>query len=664
MAVSRSGSVLAADFGSVHTRAVLIDLVDGAYRMVARSEGPSTAGFPVDNLTVGLNRVLTALSETTGRNFLAPDGQIISPEQADRSGVDHFVMTASLGRPLRTVLIGLMPDVSIASGLRAAAGTYINIVETLSLADRRSEEEQLNAILLSRPDLIFITGGTEYGAQSPVLRHAEVVRLALMVTDESRRAGVLYAGNSALAERIRALFEGVATVFFAPNIRPSLDDEQLESAQTQLALAFNRQKAKGGEGFEELNRMSRFGVLPTANSYNLVVDLLGRNTARGVLAVDVGSAVSTLCASLGGEVATSIRTDIGLGHSAAAALNVISVEAVKRWLPFNANSTEISNYAYNKTLRPGTVPQTLRELYLEHGLLRAGVQALIKASRPAWNESARTKNRATLPDFGLVIGAGSGLTRTGHPGYNALLMIDAVQPTGVTLLQADPFGLLATMGPLALVNPEAVVQIIDGSNLEKIGTVFSISGLPRAGRTAMKVSIKLSDGTTSKHTVEGGTLWVYPLPIGQKAQVSVSASGGTNIGGKGSVKVTVEGGLVGLIFDARGRPLPLAADVRARAEQFVTWVSQMTGDEPIAIDPAWFEEVAEEKVEKPAAKPQRGKAPKAEKKPKEKKPARGKAAQPAAASSEDVPLPEDDDSGQDALRSLLDDDTRDKKRRR
>src|SRR5215470_7596708 len=139
MAVNRSGSILAADFGSVHTRAVLIDVVDGVYRMVARAEGRTTGGFPVSDLTVGLNRVLTSLSQTTGRNFLAPDGQIITPERPDRSGVDHFVMTASLGRPLRTVLIGLVPDISVASGLRAAAGTYINVVETLSLADRRSE---------------------------------------------------------------------------------------------------------------------------------------------------------------------------------------------------------------------------------------------------------------------------------------------------------------------------------------------------------------------------------------------------------------------------------------------------------------------------------------------------------------------------------------------
>jgi hypothetical protein len=652
MSVNRSGSVLAADFGSVHTRAVLIDVVDGVYRMVARAEGRTTGGFPVGDLTVGLNRVLTALSETTGRNFLAPDGQIITPEQQDRSGVDHFVMTASLGRPLRTVLIGLVPDLSVASGLRAAAGTYINVVETLSLADMRSEEEQLNAILLSFPDLIFITGGTEFGAEGPVLRLAEVVRLAMQVTDEHRRAAILYAGNSKVAERISEMFNGVTQVFIAPNIRPTLENEHLESAQTQLALAFNRQKARGGEGFEELNRMSRLGVLPTANSYNLVVDFLGRVNPRGVLALDIGSAVSTLSASLGGSVATSIRTDIGLGHSAAAMLNIIGTDAVKHWLPFNIASRDIQNYALNKTLRPGNIPETLKELYLEHGLLRAGVQSLLKASRPAWNELTRTKTRVTLPDFALMIGAGSSMARTGHPGYTALLMLDALQPTGVTQLQSDPFGLITTLGPLALVNPEAVVQILDGSNMEKLGAAISVSGVPRAGKTAMKVTIKLADGTRFRQTVEGGSLWVYPLPIGQKAQVSVSAGRGLTIGGKGSIKANVEGGLVGIVFDARGRPLPLSDDVRVRALQLPLWVSQVTGDEPKTIDPSWLEEVVEEREVVPVLGKGK-KAPKAAKPPKEKKPARGKA-QPAD-SDDDIPLPDEpEDSGQDVLRSLLD----------
>lgn len=642
MAVNRSGSVLAADFGSVRTRALLIDLVDGMYRMVARAETPTTAGFPVQDLRVGLNRALQALSEATGRNFLSPNGAILSPEQPDRSGVDFFIMTASLGRPLRTVLVGLVPDVSVASGRRATAGTYVDVVETLTLADMRSEEEQLNAILLGHPDLIFITGGTEFGAETPLLRLVEVVRLALLVTDERQRAAVLFAGNSKLSARIQEMFKGITEVLVSPNVRPSLEAEQLESAQIQLALAFNRQKAKGGEGFEDLNTLSRLGVLPTANSYNLAVDFLGRTHPRGVLALDIGSAVSTLAVSLGGKVSTSIRTDIGLGHSASALLNLVSTDAVQRWLPFNAAHREILNYAANKTLRPAVLPQTLRDLYLEYALLRAGGQALIQAARPAWNENARSKTRAALPDFNVVIGAGGALTRTGSPGLNTLLLLDTVQPTGVTLLQSDPFGLLAVLGPLALVNPEAAVQILEGSNFEKLGTVVSLSGLPRTGKPALTVAVKLPDGSTGTHTVDGGDLWFYPILAGQKVQVTINVvQRGLSIGGKTRLKITMEGGSLGIIFDARGRPLPLAAQARQRAQQMPLWMSQMTGDALRPIDESWLEAVEEAEEAVPARrskapKPDKRKAPKAEKE--------------MAAAPEAPPAADD----QDLLRSMLD----------
>src|SRR5215207_3415818 len=114
-------SILAVDFGNVHTRALLIDLVEGVYSVVAQAEERTTGGFPVGDVSVGFRRVVQQLSTNTGRRFLQQDGTIITPEQPDRSGIDAFIATASIGRALRTVLLGLVPDISIASAQRASA---------------------------------------------------------------------------------------------------------------------------------------------------------------------------------------------------------------------------------------------------------------------------------------------------------------------------------------------------------------------------------------------------------------------------------------------------------------------------------------------------------------------------------------------------------------
>ena len=102
----------------------------------------------------------------------------------------------------------------------------------------------------------------------------------------------------------------------------------------QLGLAFDAYKENRGRGFGPVGDMSRLGVLPTAQGYNLLVEYLGQAQAGDVLAVDVGSAVSSLSASVDGAVYTTIRTDLGLGHSAYNMLETLDHEAIRRWLPF------------------------------------------------------------------------------------------------------------------------------------------------------------------------------------------------------------------------------------------------------------------------------------------------------------------------------------------
>ena len=653
MAARRSGSILAVDFGNVRTRAVLIDLVDGAYRVIATGETRTTIGFPAANVAVGMRRAIDQISQMTGRRLQESNGRLITPEQPDRSGVDAFLATASIGRPLRTVLVGLMPDISIASGQRAIAGTYVQVVETLNLNDARSEEEQLNAIIASQPDLIFITGGTEEGARGPVLKLAQVAALALPLMRAQRTPNVLYAGNSALVPNIRALFDGKTTLFVAPNVRPSLDDEDLDAAQLQLALAFDASSSQRSAGFEHVGTMTRLGVLPTAQSYNLMTDYLGQALPGGIVLVDVGSATSTFSASLSGRVNTVIRTDIGVGHSATELLESVGADAVRMWLPFFASDEELQAYALNKTLRPGVAPETVRELYLEHSFLRAALRMVVRAAGPLWDASLGDVYDAPLPPFSRAIGAGAALARTGRPGLGALLLLDTLAPAGVTTLQLDPAAVLPALGALAHVNPAAVVQVLESNGLERLGVAFNLSGEPRAGRVALRVKITRAGAQRAiQHDVEGGHLWVYPLALDEHARVEVTAVGrGLTIGGKGSVKLDVTGGTAGLIFDARGRPLPLAVDIRGRAAQMPLWLSQVTGDAVTIIDESWLTETARPAKRESAELPvvpakETSKARKRSEKRKQEKPARG-------SKKETAPATSDESDEMDELRDLF-----------
>ncbi|HYO88321.1 MAG TPA: hypothetical protein VER79_06710, partial [Candidatus Limnocylindrales bacterium] len=125
---------------------------------------------------------------------------------------------------------------------------------------------------------------------------------------------------------------------------------------------------------------------------------------------------------------------------------------------------------------------------------------------------------------------------------------------------------------------------------------ISLSGQPKPSKPAAKVRLMLPNGETERTTVMGGQLWVYPLGLGVRARVDVKALGRLNIGGKGSVRLDVVGGAAGLIIDARGRPLPLAADIKALAAQMTTWYAQATGDPIHEIQTDWLEDILMENM--------------------------------------------------------------------
>lgn len=631
MAANRITSALSVDFGSVNTRVVLVDVVDGEYRMVGRSATRTTAGFPVNDLAIGLDRALKELTEATGRRFADEGGRVISPERPDRSGVDYFGTTASVGRPLRAVMVGLVPSISIASAARAAVGTYVDVVTTISLEDGLDEEERLNAILLASPDVIIMTGGTESGAEMAVMELAKVVRLAISLIPHERRPQVLFAGNSRLADPLTMLFKGETGLLVADNVRPSLDVEEVESARLQLAQAFDQYKEGRNEGgFADLSDMSTTGFLPTAQSFSLLAEFIGKAYGDNVIALDVGSATTTLAAHVSGHVSTRIRSDVGMGHNIAGLLSAAGLDAVHRWLPFNAPDNELYNYVANKSLRPATVPMTQRDLYIEHALLRAVVQAMITNARETW-----TRVPPGPLALDTIIGAGATITDTGSARYTAMLLLDTVQPAGVTRLLSDPFGLAPALGGLAQYNPEAVVQLLEGNNLTSLGTAVSLSGTPRRDRNAMRVVITREDGHRTVKQVQGGHIWVFELPVGEKADVRIRVSGGMHVNGRRRLKLKVTGGAAGLIFDARGRSIALAKNAAGRAGQIPMWIAEATGDSLIAVPDEWLAVTQVETASE--AKPE--KAPKRESRRARRR--RERAAAEAAA------LPEFDDEGVD-----------------
>src|SRR5512142_1527000 len=128
-------SLLAVEIGGANTHAVLFDVVEGEYRFLAASSAPSTAEAPVRDVSEGVRNAIASLQTLTGRVLLDGERRLITPSQADGTGVDGFVAIFSAGPALKTVTVGLMGDVSLESARRLADTTYSRVLDSMGIND-------------------------------------------------------------------------------------------------------------------------------------------------------------------------------------------------------------------------------------------------------------------------------------------------------------------------------------------------------------------------------------------------------------------------------------------------------------------------------------------------------------------------------------------------
>lgn len=578
MTTAPTDSILTVDVGNITTRAALFDIVSGDFRFVAQGEARTTAEPPFANIEEGLHHALEELQRVTGRTFADANDRLIIPTSPDGNGADAFAATASAGEPLRVSVVGLMPNVSVASARRVAASTYAVVGEVLGLGDRRREAQQLDALLAAKPEVVIITGGTENGSQSAVLRLAETVALASRRLPDGSRPEILFAGNSAVQGKIRELFDGLSEVLIADNLRPELDSESLIPARRQLAWLYEHIRLASLGGYTDLSQWGTGGITPTATAIGNVIRFLSEATGdKGILGVDVGSMSTVLAASFGNDLALTVQPDVGVGHSAARLLSHIKLDHLSRWLPEDFSDDEVRNYLYNKSVAPATVPHELRELYLEHALARQCLQIAVSAARPSWSNKAHTNYGGLMPPFDTIIGSGAVLARAPRPGQAALMMIDGLQPLGVTSLTLDAHGALPAVGAAAIQNPIAAVQVLQSNSFPSLGLVVSLVGEARPGQNVVRVKLAPVGGETVEVKVPFGSLEVLRLPPGQEAKLTIQPLRGFDAGFGGGVTktMTVAGGEVGIIIDARGRPIAFPANPDKRREAVSKWCAKL-----------------------------------------------------------------------------------------
>jgi MutL protein len=602
-------SLLVADCGTVLTKVSLLGLVENQYRLMARGEAPTTVAAPYADVTKGIIQAINVIEFITGRHFIS-EGRIISPEQPVGDGVDVFIATVSAGAPLRLLVLGAVDARLEELTRQAVSGLYAELhslpapsfvvtsaavpvpvgagntpfqqsaggqwtPERVSL----EWERQIACLRELQPQSALIVGLAD-GPAGPAPLQEACQLLVSGARELNERTGaeagvgapaalqfdVLYAGAPQYVEAVRRMLQGVARV---TRVDPLVSQTQIGPTSVAAGALYDRNVMQKLPGYASLESWSASTPMSSATSLSSLVRFLAQHYAMNVTAVDIGGATTTLMlAGESGEFIPMVHTGIGVGPGLGAVLQRVGLQRIARWLPFDVSEEEVRQYVLNRMLHPQVVPTSLRDLQISQAFAREALIISVEAAR---------QNNFEWLDADLILATGAILARAPKYGQAALMLLDALQPRGVTSLALDRTMLISQLGAVATIAPVAAVQVNENDAVtHRLGTcVIPFGHLPR-GEMALRVGVEYTSGRQVMVDVMSGSIEVIPLQTNEQALLSLFPAPGVDVGlGPGErarAAEEIDGGLVGLIIDARGRPLELAADDKERQARLLQWM--------------------------------------------------------------------------------------------
>ncbi len=239
----------------------------------------------------------------------------------------------------------------------------------------------------------------------------------------------------------------------------------------------------------------------------------------------------------------------------------------------------LRDYLFQKSLFPSTIPATKEEQSLSQAVTRQALYLAMQTAKRDFPRSVRRPKPGLLPFFEPILVGGGALGDAPTPGQGLLLLLDSIQPVGVSTIILDRNNLLPLLGAASVRNSLLPVQILESGAFQSLGTVVSVIASANVGALVVRARLTYDNGTETLADVKFGNLEVLPLPAGQSAKLTLQPQRGANVGfgpGRGGT-VPVSGGSMGVVIDGRGRPLVLSDDAGRRQELIKKWLWTVGG---------------------------------------------------------------------------------------
>jgi uncharacterized protein (TIGR01319 family) len=580
--------IVATDCGSTTTKAILIECIGGEYRLISRGEAPTTVEAPFEDVTMGVLNAVSELEELSGRKLLDEKGRFISPAQEGRVGTDVFVSTSSAGGGLQMMVAGVVRSMTAESAERAALGAGAIVMDVIASNDKRLPHQQIERIRHLRPDMILLSGGIDGGTTTHVVEIAELVAAA----DPKPRLGtgyqlpIIYAGNKDATDAVKHTLENKVDLRTVENLRPVLELENLRPAREEIHELFMEHVMAQAPGYRKLMSWTDAPIMPTPGAVGLIIQTIADRYKIEAVGVDIGGATTDVFSvfrpdGVNAEFNRTVSANLGMSYSVSNVFAEATLPMVMRWVPFEMDERDLRNRVKNKMIRPTTIPQSMEELIFEQAIAKEALRLAFKQHKSfatvlkgvqqqrtiadAFEQSASGGTIVNMMTLNMLIGSGGVLSHAPRRQQAALMLIDAFMPEGVTRLSVDSIFMMPQLGVLTEVQPKAATEVFEKDCLIHLGTCVAPAGETKKPGPIMKYRIELPTGAVSG-TLEYLEMKKFELGLlenglPQRAKAILEPERGFDVGaGKGNkVERELDGGVVGIILDGRGRPFDLSS---------------------------------------------------------------------------------------------------------
>jgi len=564
--------IAATDCGSTTTKAILIERKPEGYRQTFRGEAPTTVEAPFEDVTRGVLNALAELEELSGRKIL--DGERIITPAHGNVGVDIYISTSSAGGGLQMMVAGVVASMTAESAQRAALGAGAIVMDVLASNDRRPPHEKIERIRRLRPDMVLLSGGTDGGTITHVVELAEFLAAAnpRPRLGSTFRLPVVYAGNKDAREAVRKILGGKAELHVTDNLRPVLERERLGPARQEIQELFLKHVMAQAPGYKKLMSWVGAPIMPTPAAVGAIMQTIAKHQGITLVGVDIGGATTDVFSIFDDTFNRTVSANLGMSYSISNVLAEAGLANILRWVPFDLDEADLRDRIKNKMIRPTTIPQLLDELkieqaiarealrlaFIQHKQLAVGLKGVQRARTisESFDESVSGETLIDMRRLDLLVGSGGVLSHAPRRSQAMMMLIDAFQPEGVTRLAVDSIFMMPHLGVLAQVHEQAAEEVFVRDCLVNLGTCVAMTNLAKPGAPAFEFAMQ-AGGQTVRNALAVGDIRLLPLGVGETARLAVKPARNIDLGlGRGRpFEATVHGGVVGLVLDARGRPL-------------------------------------------------------------------------------------------------------------